>query len=102
MNKISILYVVDNFYQAGAERFMYEIDKALDKNKFKTTILCLEKKNNIRPNWKIRFFEKKHLELGTEIIYIDKFLKGKINLIAGKIINKLIVNKTQKKTLEFQ
>lgn len=101
MNKISILYVVDNFYQAGAERFMYEIDKALDKNKFATTILCLEKKNNIKPNWKIRFFEKKHLELGTEIIYIDKFLKGKINLIAGKIINKLIVNKTQKNHSSF-
>ena len=44
MSKIKLLFVVYDFYQAGAQRFVYEIDKALDRNKFQIEILCLEKK----------------------------------------------------------
>lgn len=74
MVKKNILFVVGGLHRAGAERFAFEIDRALNKEKFLTTIFCLEFENKISGNWKERYYEKKHLELGTPIIYKDKFL----------------------------
>lgn len=66
MSKIKILFVVAGFYRAGAERFAYEIDKALDKEKFELTIFCLERQNKMSPLWKDRYYENLHRELGTK------------------------------------
>ena len=74
MSKVKVLFVVGSLCRAGAERFAYEIDSALDKNKFQTTIYCLEYENVMTENWSERYYEKKHIELGTTIVYKDKFI----------------------------
>ena len=83
-NKIKILFVVSEFYQAGTERFTYELDRALNKNLFSVEILCI-----IPLNASSRFtdyYYSKHLDLGTKIHFIDDVnqltkptLKQKIN-----------------------
>jgi len=73
MNKIKLLFVVQGFSRAGAERFMYEIDRALNKEKYEVTILCLVKKDKINSKW-FPYYKDKHLELGTKIVFIDSFL----------------------------
>lgn len=87
MDKIKVLFVVADFYRAGAERFAYEIDCALDKNRFEITILCLGQKLKVDQYWGLRYYENKHRDLGTKIVFIDSFLK-KDNLI-NKIIRKI-------------
>lgn len=74
MQKIKILFVVAGFYRAGAERFAYEIDKALDKEKFELSILSLEGKREISKLWNVRYYEELHKELGTRIKYADDFI----------------------------
>lgn len=96
MHKHTILFVVGAFHQAGAERFAYEIDAALNKDKFKVSILCLEKKSQISNKWKDRFFEQKHLDLGTNIHYIDSYLNNKSYNLFERIFHKLTNNKFKK------
>lgn len=87
MSKKKILFVVVDFFKGGAERFAYEIDKVLDKNKFEVSIYCLglEKENN--NNWK-RYYDNKHKELNTEIIYSDIFRRKQSNSKLIRIIKK--------------
>ena len=56
MEKTKILFVVAGFYRAGAERFAYEIDRALDKNKFELTILSLEQEKKGAKLWNVRYY----------------------------------------------
>lgn len=74
-DKVKVLLIVTDFYQAGTERFTYELDRAIDKSKFEVQILSLLPLNN-SPQWKDYYYEK-HLELGTRIYFLDdvKFLK---------------------------
>ncbi|SHN09838.1 glycosyltransferase family 1 protein [Polaribacter sp. KT 15] len=83
MIKKKILFVVAEFFKGGAERYAYEIDRVLDKTKFEVTILCLNNKNQKIDNWE-RFYDKKHSELGTKIIFCDNFLN-----IERPILNKI-------------
>lgn len=96
MHKLNILFVVGSLHQAGAERFAYEIDSALDKNKFKVSILCLETKKQSSITWNNRFYEKKHLDLGTEISYIDTYLNNKKQNLFERIFHKLTKNTFKK------
>jgi hypothetical protein len=74
-DKVKVLLIVTDFYQAGTERFTYELDRAIDKSKFEVQILSLLPLNN-SPQWKDYYYEK-HLELGTRIFFLDdvKFLQ---------------------------
>lgn len=66
-DKIKLLFVVSEFYQAGTERFTYELDRALNKGKFTVSILCIYPLNN-----STRFtdyYYEKHKELGSEIYF---------------------------------
>lgn len=99
MSKVKVLFVVGSLCRAGAERFTYEIDCALDKNKFQTTVFCLELENEILGNWKERYYDKKHLELGTPIIYKDKFVDKKktfFNRLEGFLLRKFKIAKEKK------
>jgi glycosyltransferase involved in cell wall biosynthesis len=102
MVKKKILFVVAGFYRAGAERFAYEIDAALNKGEFEVTILCLEEKSSINLQWGNRYYEDKHKNLDTEIMFIDSFLKKKtflnkvVNKINKKIFNKKVVQYNSK------
>lgn len=91
MDKIKVLFVVGGMHRAGAERFAYEIDKALNKEKFKTSIFCLERKKDIPISFGERYYEAKHLDLGTDIIYADDFINFKYiekNRLRNKILQR--------------
>lgn len=97
MSKIKLLFVVYDFFQAGAERYAYEIDRALNKEKFKLTILCLHKKNQINNVWKIPYYYNKHKDLGTDIVFFDKYEPSK--LFTSRLlrkIKKIIINSKSK------
>ncbi|MDH2206332.1 hypothetical protein N5J53_04950 [Empedobacter sp. GD03644] len=88
MEKTKILFVVGGLHRAGAERFAYEIDAALDKMKFDVEIFCLEKKDDIPTSFNERYYEAKHLELGTKVTYADKFINADY-LNRLRLINKI-------------
>lgn len=96
MEKIKILFVVADFYQAGAERFAYEIDKGLDRNKFQIEILCLEKISILSKDWNVRYYESLHKKIGTKINYIDRFLEKQTLSLLLRISHKITRNKFKK------
>lgn len=96
MEKIKILLVVADFYQAGAQRFVYEIDKVLDRNKFQIEILCLEKISILNKDWNGRYYESLHEKIGTKITYIDKFLEKQALSLSLRIFHKITRNKFKK------
>lgn len=96
MNKTTVLFIVGALHRAGAERFAYEIDLALNKNKFKISILCLQNKNHISAKWDSRYYEDKHEALGTNVIYIDEFLENNKTSLLERIFHKLTKKKFKK------
>ncbi|MBC7845867.1 MAG: hypothetical protein H7Y10_05200 [Flavobacterium sp.] len=96
MEKIKILFVVADFYQAGAQRFVYEIDKALDRNKFQVEILCLEEISILNKDWNGRYYESLHKKIGTKITYIDNFLEKQPLSLSLRIFRKITRNKFKK------
>jgi glycosyltransferase involved in cell wall biosynthesis len=70
VNKTKILFVVSEFYQAGTQRFTYELDQALNKELFSVEILCLLPLNS--SDRFSDYYYKKHLELGTKIYFIEQ------------------------------
>jgi len=73
--KIKLLFVTKTFYQAGAERFLYELDSAIDRKVFDVSVMVMESLNKSK-RWKDYYYHK-HLELGDKIFFYDE-LKGKI------------------------
>jgi glycosyltransferase involved in cell wall biosynthesis len=73
--KIKLLFFVTEFWQAGTQRFTYEVDKAIDKNKFEISILSYRKLNTIKG--KDDFYYEKHIELGTKIFFLSDFIETK-------------------------
>jgi len=73
MSKIKLLFVVKDFYQAGAQRYIYEVDSVIDRSKYDITILCLHKQSKIDSKWHPYYLDK-HRALGSNIVFIDTFL----------------------------
>lgn len=93
MSKTKVLFVVYDFFQAGAERFAYEIDQALDKKKYETSILCLQIEKHKDDTWKEPYYFQKHKNLGTKIFFFDKFLPSKILVNRGvRVIKRKLYN----------
>ncbi len=69
MKKTKVLFIVSEFYQSGTARFTYEIDCALNKELFETSILSLNPLNNSN-QWQ-DYYNFLHEEIGTEIHFID-------------------------------
>lgn len=91
-NKVRILFVVSEFYQAGTERFTYELDRALNKSIFSVDILCL-----IPLNASERFtdyYYAQHLDLGTNVYFMDE-----VNIITKPTIHQKIKNRLGKNSL---
>jgi len=96
-NNPKILFIVSDFYQSGANRYAYEIDKSLDKSKIDLSILSWHKLNNSEI-WNDYYFSK-HQALGTPI-----FFENEINQLTiptfkerfeKKILNKPLPNERQ-------
>ncbi|MFC2175513.1 hypothetical protein ACFLR1_00910 [Bacteroidota bacterium] len=68
-DRIKILFVVSAFYQAGTERFTYEVDRALNKDKFSVDILSLLPLKASK-----RFddhYYQKHIDLESKIYFLN-------------------------------
>lgn len=68
-NRVKVLFVVSEFYQAGTQRFTFELDRALNKNKISLEILCILPLNSSQ-RFSDYYYEK-HLELDTKIYFLN-------------------------------
>lgn len=93
MDKKKVLFFVTEFWQAGTQRFTYEVDRAIDKNKFEITILSFRNLNTVSD--KPDFYYKKHLELGTKVFFYLNLMKKLIYLL--KFFQKYYLKKTSLK-----
>lgn len=94
MNKKRILFVVVDFFKGGAERFAYEVDKALNKEQFNVTIFCLGQENENNKEWN-RFYDKEHQKLGTKIIYSDSFRRKTSSSKTVKLLKRTLKLKSK-------
>lgn len=85
-DKIRVLFFVTEFWQAGTQRFTFEVDQALDKARFETTILSFRSLNTIpeRPD----YYYQKHLDLATQIYFLDEFSQSKKTRVFRKNANR--------------
>lgn len=90
MDKIKLLWVVYDFVQAGGQRYVFEICKALDKCKYQIDFLKLNTLNS-DINWNQEFYYQPTLDLGCSIYILPDILKSSIknSSIAQKIKNKI-------------
>ena len=69
-DKHRVLFIVAEFFQSGASRYMYEINKAINKTTFDLEILCYHPLQHSQ-DWKDVYYEK-NLALGTVIHFWDE------------------------------
>ncbi|NBX39567.1 MAG: hypothetical protein EBR54_09210 [Flavobacteriia bacterium] len=68
-DKNKVLFIVAEFFQSGASRYMYEINKTINKHAFDLEILCFHPLNHSQA-WQDVYYEK-NLALGTAIHFWD-------------------------------
>lgn len=71
--KIKIVWVVYDFVQAGGQRYVYEICKALNKDKFQVDVLKVSPFNS-DVNFKEEYYYQPTLDVGCEILLLDDLL----------------------------
>jgi glycosyltransferase involved in cell wall biosynthesis len=69
-DKHRVLFIVAEFFQSGASRYMYEINKTINKKTFDLEILCYHPLQHSQ-DWKDVYYEK-NLALGTVIHFWDE------------------------------
>lgn len=87
-NKVNVLFVVSEFYQAGTQRFTFELDRALDKERFSVEILCL-----LPLNSSSRFsdyYYPKHLDLGSKVHFLNEINHLTSPTLKQKIEHRLV------------
>jgi glycosyltransferase involved in cell wall biosynthesis len=80
--KKKILWVVYDFYQAGGQRYVYEICKALDKKKFEIDFLKVASIGYDK-NWDKEYYYQPTLDLGCRIFLLEDLLKRKTSNETG-------------------
>lgn len=73
MEKHKILFIVTEFWQAGGQRYTYEIDRALDKDNFESSFLSYRDLGT-KSDWDDYYYDK-HVELGSEVYFYSSFDK---------------------------
>ena len=86
-DKVKVLFVVSEFWQAGTQRFTFELDRALNKSEFEVDILCLLPLN--KSEHFTDYYYPKHLDLGSKIHFFDEVNQLTIPTIGQKIKNRL-------------
>ncbi|MEO9145231.1 MAG: glycosyltransferase family 4 protein [Ginsengibacter sp.] len=76
MKKKKILWVVYDFYQAGGQRYVYEICKALDKEKFEIDFLKAASIGHDK-NWQNEYYYRPTLDLGCHVFLLGDIIKEK-------------------------
>ena len=90
-DKVKLLFVVSEFWQAGTQRFTFELDRALNKSEFEVDILCLLPLN--KSEHFTDYYYPKHLDLGSKIHFFDEVNQLTIPTI-GQKIKKLLFPKS--------
>lgn len=99
--KLDILFVVSEFWQAGTQRFTYEVASTINRQLFNLTILSLRPLESNK-NWADYYYEK-HVALGDKIIFFDELIgstkqskfsriKNKISGLSLPIKDKILAN----------
>lgn len=86
-DKVKVLFVVSEFWQAGTQRFTFELDRALNKAEFEVDILCMLPLN--KSGDFTDYYYPKHLDLGSKIHFFDEVNLLTIPTIGQKIKNRL-------------
>ncbi|MBS1684568.1 MAG: glycosyltransferase [Bacteroidetes bacterium] len=86
--KVKVLFVVSEFYQAGAQRFTYEMDSCINKDLFELDMLCLLPLGH-NPEWEDYYYNK-HIELGTKVFFLDDIARPFIPTLSQRIRRKLL------------
>ncbi len=97
MDKKKVLFVVSDFFQHGAQREMYEIDKALNKDRFQVALLSLAPLNSRADIFD--YYYQKHLELNSKIIFNQEIIIQNRSLLF-RTVNKLTSNYLKNKENE--
>jgi glycosyltransferase involved in cell wall biosynthesis len=101
MTKIKLLWVVFDFVQAGGQRYVYEICKALNKEKYQIDFLKINELAADK-NWDKEYYYQSTLDLGSEIYLLDEF-KNKLtadNSLIQRFKNKFSTSKFTEKKIE--
>jgi glycosyltransferase involved in cell wall biosynthesis len=91
--KKKILWVVFDFNQAGGQRYVYEICKALNKEKYDIDVLKITPMGSDK-SWDKEFYYRATLDLGCNIFFLEDVLKSEaknLNRI-NKLLKKISVN----------
>lgn len=92
--KSKILFIVSDFYHGGAQREMFELDNVIDKNKVEVNILCL---SNLKSSKDFSdFFYQKHLDLNTQIYFLDDLLKIRKKTLFKRLLKRLLITSKKK------
>ncbi|MBS1593554.1 MAG: glycosyltransferase [Bacteroidetes bacterium] len=86
--KVRVLFVVSEFYQAGAQRFTYELDKSINKDFFDLDMLSLLPLGH-NPEWEDYYFNR-HVELGTKVFFLDDLSTPYVPTLAQRIKRKVL------------
>lgn len=70
--KTQILFFVTEFWQAGTQRFTYELHSAIDKEKYDITILSYHPLGYM-PNIEDYYYSK-HIALGAKVLFLNDLL----------------------------
>jgi glycosyltransferase involved in cell wall biosynthesis len=101
MTKIKLLWVVFDFVQAGGQRYVYEICKALNKDKYQIDFLRINEFAADK-NWDNEHYYQSTLNLGSKIYLLGEF-KSKLiadNSLIQRFKNKLSASKLPQKEIE--
>jgi len=100
MNKqLKILFVVADFWQAGAQRYAYEVDLALNKNKFEVHILSYRDLNSSK--YYTDYYYEKHIKLGSKIHFVNIISPLPDKSIIEKVVYRFLPTRFRDKLMLF-
>jgi len=100
MQRVKILFVISEFYQSGANRYTYEIDKSINKDLIQLDILAWHPLNNSSV-WD-DFYYQKHKDLGAKIYFLDEIDKITNPTLKQRIDFKLFKKPLPNERLNYQ
>jgi len=97
--KTKVLFIVSAFYQAGAERYAYELNRAIDKSKFEIEILSIAYLNASERFQD--FYYPLHAGLGTKVHFLHDLKISAANSFKDKALEKIKIVKPKRKIDSF-
>jgi hypothetical protein len=84
-DKVKVLFIVSEFWQGGAQRYIYEIEKNIDKNRFDITILSLRDLGS-NMNWDDFYYEH-YQQQGTPVYFFNEINQLQKYSLIKRILN---------------